>query len=114
MNGFASLRSKSTLTLLLGVLALTGCPGVGFGIPCECTPEILPFSESTLELEVSEIRDRVATQTEATVSSWPGDPRSPFYDITDMSAFWEDGRLIVDYQTEEGEFRVTFEAAEAF
>ena len=36
-----------------------------------------------------------------------------FYDITDMSAFWEDGRLVVDYQTEEGEFRVTFEAAEA-
>ena len=111
MNGFAFLRSKSALNLLLGVLGLTGC--VGFGIPCECTPEILPFSESTLELEVGEIRDRVATQTEATVSSWPGDPQSPFYDITDMSAFWEDGRLIVDYQTEEGAFRVTFEAAEA-
>ena len=111
MSPFCTPRPIAKVALLIAAFGLSGCftdfDNCGCGEPIP-----IPIPEALDDLVAFKIEDIVledGEDGEDTLTSWPNALASPFSDVLEMNATWEEGTLIVDYTTEKGDFRAIFE-----
>ena len=108
MSSFCTPKPIAALALFFAAFGLSGCfHDIG---NCECGEPIpIPMPQALEHLVAYEIQDTVQKDGTETFTSWPNALASPFSDVLEMNATWEEGTLIVDYTTEKGDFRAIFE-----
>ena len=109
MSPFYTPKPIAKLALLFAAFGLSGC-FTDFG-NCDCGEPIpIPMPEAVDDLVAFKIEDTILRDGEEdSLTSWPNALASPFSDVLEMNATWEEETLIVDYTTEEGDFRAIFE-----
>ncbi len=114
MSGlFFKKQGVSQLAMGAILLGLTGCPSSVFpDDPCQCNPELVPFPEDGVMTTMEIREDHYPNDGEWQAYLWDN-PDSPFADVLEMDATWDQGTLTVDYTTEEGAFQVVFETGNA-